>query len=175
MDLEKWHKENDQFERATPLMKASRQGDTQEILRLIKAGANLEETDIHGHTVLCRACRGGHIDVILVLLNAGANVHHEDSEFWTPLHHACWHCHSVGIGAIIALIKYGAYVTKPDIAGWTPFMKVIVHGNQEFLEVLLRAGAKPQGRSNSDKTVVDIAQEHNPSLKPFLESLLPKS
>ena len=57
---------------AGPLHDAAREGNSAEIIRLLDAGADIHERDIHNNTLLHLAAGAGYNEVITSLLAAGA-------------------------------------------------------------------------------------------------------
>jgi ankyrin repeat protein len=63
----------------TPLIIAARSGHRNIADCLLKAGANLEMRDYHGHTPILAATRSSHPKMVELLLTAGANLHEQGS------------------------------------------------------------------------------------------------
>ena len=70
----------------TPLHHATSFGRTEIVEILLKAGANLEASSLHGHTPLYTACSFLQSQIIEIFLNAGANPNIKTSTGATPLH-----------------------------------------------------------------------------------------
>ena len=73
-DPERKPTEEEIAEALPPLMRAAWNGRVEEVRRLLKEGANVNETiSLLGYTPLLFAAERGHLDVIKVLLDAGAD------------------------------------------------------------------------------------------------------
>ena len=64
----------------TPLIKASANGDSWAVQKLIYEGANINEPDSSGYTPVMHAVLSGNIETVKTLLNAGADVNARDKE-----------------------------------------------------------------------------------------------
>ncbi|KAJ3130467.1 hypothetical protein HK098_000032 [Nowakowskiella sp. JEL0407] len=64
------------------------QRDLQITMNLVKAGANIEQTDQFNSTPLHLASRTGSLDIVVVLLSKGANINARGQNGWTPIHEA---------------------------------------------------------------------------------------
>ena len=62
------------FASAEPLNDAAKEGDLDEVKRLIKEGANIESKDVSGSTPLYNALDRGNKEVVQFLILKGANV-----------------------------------------------------------------------------------------------------
>ena len=71
-----------------PLVAATRAGQTDEVRRLIAAGADVEATDKDLLSPLVLAAERGHYDVVVALVEAGADVNRSEGGHWTVLHGA---------------------------------------------------------------------------------------
>ena len=67
------------------LIKAAERGQTDQIYRLLQAGANVNATSPNGTTALMMAVRGGHAGVVELLLAKGADVGHRNDAGATAL------------------------------------------------------------------------------------------
>ena len=68
----------------TPLHNASRDGDLDEVRRLLEAGADIEARDNEGETPLHDACWNGHLEIARLLLDRGADATAVDNDGETP-------------------------------------------------------------------------------------------
>uniref|UniRef100_A0ABD2WDB6 cGMP-dependent protein kinase interacting domain-containing protein n=1 Tax=Trichogramma kaykai TaxID=54128 RepID=A0ABD2WDB6_9HYME len=92
-------------------------GDKEEILSLIKTGADINTGNIDGLTALHQACIDDDLDMVEFLLNQGADVNRQDNEGWTPLH-ATASCGFLSVARF--LIDNGAYVAAVNNEGDLP-------------------------------------------------------
>ena len=122
---------------ASPLAAAAAAGRTDEIVQLVRTGADVN-ADAAGWTVLVWAAREGRVAAIEELLAAGADVNQLDHRHrWTPLMHAV---HTNEAAAVRVLIAHGADVNARRGA---PLLMAAGNGATEIVRMLLDAGADP--------------------------------
>ena len=68
---------------------AARYGRTEEVVRLLRKGANPNWQDAYRQTALHAACAYNHHQTLTILINSNANINIKDSSKDTPLHRAC--------------------------------------------------------------------------------------
>lgn len=109
------------------------QQDVDITIRLIKAGANINQRTIYGSTPLHLAARVGNIELIAVYLYFNIPIDVEDDEGWTPLHEAAFFGQHE---AVKYLIKQGANCDIKNAAGDTPVQVALKSGfaTEEILE-----------------------------------------
>jgi ankyrin repeat protein len=101
------------------------QQDVDISIRLIKAGANVNQRTIYGSTPLHLAARVGNIELIAVYLYFGLQIDIDDDEGWTPLHEAAFFGqHS----AVKYLIRQGANPQIKNSSGDTPMQVALKSG-----------------------------------------------
>ena len=61
------------------LIAAAEQGDTAAVLRLLAAGASINDQDARGRTPVLAATHGNHVDTVRALIQAGADVNIRDT------------------------------------------------------------------------------------------------
>lgn len=89
----------------TPLMRASKAGDTAIMFELLQAGAALEASNMDGNTALWLACVGESAEAIDLLIRAGSNPDHQNETGATCLMYAA----STGKHAVVEqLLSAGA-------------------------------------------------------------------
>ena len=123
-----------------------------------------------GWTPLHCAAYNGRTACLEALLAAGAEVSVYDDRLRTPLHHASRQDHAA---CVRALISKGGDVNCVDRIGHTPFSDVLMPSCLEsrrrghnvvkafdILEILLRAGADPNGRTKRSKSRIREAYGH---------------
>ena len=114
--------------------------NTDEILRLIRAGADLLVSDRNGATALLKAVANDHDEVALVLINEGATVNQKTNDFETPLYIAATHGN---VSIVQALVDAGIALTLnfADQFGNTPLFRAITGNHVDIVKILLEAGA----------------------------------
>ena len=104
---------------------AAGDGHLDELRALVRAGAQLEETNEVGSTALTQPANNGQHDCVEFLLGAGADVHAADDEGYTALHYAAMkgqlECARLLVGAGADAAKGNKYgqtvleVAQPEI------------------------------------------------------------
>ena len=112
------------------------------IQALIDLGADVNATNKWAHTILMYDCELGNENAINVLLNAGAKPDIVDDEGYTSLHWACSSDNSKE--TIQAIIDHGANTNAKNRKGQTVLMCACRKENAVAINVLLKAGAKPE-------------------------------
>eukprot|EP00403_Amphidinium_massartii_P043443 CAMPEP_0178444764 /NCGR_PEP_ID=MMETSP0689_2-20121128/39729_1 /TAXON_ID=160604 /ORGANISM="Amphidinium massartii, Strain CS-259" /LENGTH=190 /DNA_ID=CAMNT_0020069113 /DNA_START=50 /DNA_END=622 /DNA_ORIENTATION=+ len=102
----------------TPLMLASNLGDLEEVLKLIKDGADIDTQDKYGWTALRYAVRGDRYVVAEALIDAGADLNKPSSSGRTPLMSAA----ANGLDDMVRLlVKSGADLALKNKDGMTAY------------------------------------------------------
>ncbi len=127
----------------TALMRASENGQAQNVQMLLESGANPEAQLPAGLTSLILAAKEGHLEVVKLLLrhkaNANAFVSTPHSGVFTALMYAIG---SRKPSVIEALIEAGADVNPPDMVGMTPLAMAISETHDlAIVKMLLSKGA----------------------------------
>ena len=86
----------------TALMIASKNGHTEGVKELLRAGAEVDKTTSCGETALFRACASGNNEIVIDLIEHGADVNHTNSMGQTPLFNACIHDNPETVQILIA-------------------------------------------------------------------------
>ncbi len=124
----------------TPLSYAASAGHQEILEMLVKAGASLDMPNSEGRTALANAAGNGNIRMVITLLNAA-----QEQGVKLALEPALHLAAEKGFGRVLELlIKAGADVNKPDGDSRTPLMKAATSDSTEALDILLKAGAKPE-------------------------------
>ena len=134
----------------TLLMTAVREGDLQELERLLKAGVDVNARGERGWTPLMVAADRGDARVLKALLERGADVDGRDGDGWTPLMVAAWGGGEPG--TVDILLEHGADVNARDKDGWTPLMFAADGGTSRALRALLDRGADVDARDGNGWT-----------------------
>jgi len=111
--------------RMSPLLLAAQHGHVAAIAVLLKAGAHVDGTDIHGDTALMLAARHGRTAAVDALIALGADVHRTSAFGDTALHRAtAWS----RLDATRVLLEAGATVDVRNNAGKRPIDVVCCSG-----------------------------------------------
>ena len=131
-----------EIEDATPLMLAARDGQVDEIRRLIAEGADVNATNKSGVTALhCAIFFSENTDAALALLDAGADINAVDKKSWSPLLFATYKGRPRAF--IEELLKRGAYPEGCADDGTSPMMYACQNADDVMTIVsLYNAGAE---------------------------------
>ena len=99
---------NEALERNEQLLELAYSGDSHEVRRVLRAGADVNYANAYGETPLMFAAMNNHADVVRVLLLAGAELEARDAAGWTPLMFAI--AESPYVSVVEALLAAGADV-----------------------------------------------------------------
>ncbi|XP_070404042.1 protein phosphatase 1 regulatory subunit 12A isoform X7 [Nothobranchius furzeri] len=105
------------FDDGAVFLAACSSGDTEEVLRLLDRGADINYANVDGLTALHQACIDDNVDMVTFLVEHGANLNQPDNEGWIPLHAAA-SCGYLDIAEY--LISQGANVGVVNSEGETP-------------------------------------------------------
>ncbi|XP_046450651.1 protein phosphatase 1 regulatory subunit 12A-like isoform X13 [Daphnia pulex] len=75
-----------QFSDGCVFLSACAAGDKEEVLKLIRQGADIDTPNVDGLTALHQACIDDNLDMVEFLVEHGADINRGDHEGWTPLH-----------------------------------------------------------------------------------------
>ncbi|CAG9788988.1 unnamed protein product [Diatraea saccharalis] len=106
-----------QFSSGIVFLAACTAGDKDEVLRLLKMGADINTANVDGLTALHQACIDDNLDMVEFLVTHGADVNRGDNEGWTPLH-ATASCGFLSIARY--LLENGADVGAVNYDGELP-------------------------------------------------------
>ncbi len=132
-----------------PLTKAVNKGDTAEVERLLKNGADPNEAQM-GIPVLINACNNGQLEIVKILLANGADPNKKDWEGWRPImaasagtgHEDSRNKEPLCLEIVKLLIENGA---DPDARG-KRFQSAVKDarsvGHEKVVELLIQHGAK---------------------------------
>ena len=105
---------------------------------LLKAGADVNNGDVHGNTAIGHAAYFGEDHLIDPLVKAGANVNTSGNNGITPLFLAA----QAGRDQCLEKLIYaGAYVNAKTVNGFTSLMQAILTGHVQCANTLITAGA----------------------------------
>ncbi len=120
------------------LITAAKEGNNEEVIELLKSGANPNASDQYGLTALHRAAYNGHAAVVTALLKAEAGLEARDSYGNTALHWAALNGHAV---VVTALLDAGANPEATNDAGSTALHWAAKNGHAAVVQLLLVRGA----------------------------------
>ncbi|XP_004700485.1 protein phosphatase 1 regulatory subunit 12A isoform X5 [Echinops telfairi] len=126
------------FDDGAVFLAACSSGDTDEVLKLLHRGADINYANVDGLTALHQACIDDNVDMVKFLVENGANINQPDNEGWIPLHAAA-SCGYLDIAEF--LIGQGAHVGAVNSEGDTP----LDIAEDEAMEELLQNEVNRQG------------------------------
>ncbi|XP_060886180.1 protein phosphatase 1 regulatory subunit 12A isoform X7 [Labrus mixtus] len=126
------------FDDGAVFLAACSSGDTEEVLRMLDRGADINYANVDGLTALHQACIDDNVDMVTFLVEHGAAINQPDNEGWIPLHAAA-SCGYLDIAEY--LIGQGASVGVVNSEGETP-MDI---AEEEAMEELLQNEINRQG------------------------------
>uniref|UniRef100_A0A7N8WVG4 Protein phosphatase 1 regulatory subunit n=1 Tax=Mastacembelus armatus TaxID=205130 RepID=A0A7N8WVG4_9TELE len=126
------------FDDGAVFLAACSSGDTEEVLRMLDRGADINYANVDGLTALHQACIDDNVDMVTFLVEHGACINQPDNEGWIPLHAAA-SCGYLDIAEY--LIRQGANVGVVNSEGETP----LDIAEEEAMEELLQNEINRQG------------------------------
>ncbi|XP_053719082.1 protein phosphatase 1 regulatory subunit 12A isoform X3 [Synchiropus splendidus] len=126
------------FDDGAVFLAACSSGDTEEVLRMLGRGADINYANVDGLTALHQACIDDNVDMVTFLVEHGAGINQPDNEGWIPLHAAA-SCGYLDIAEY--LISQGANVGVVNSEGETP----LDIAEEEAMEELLQNEINRQG------------------------------
>ena len=141
---------------ASPLQEAAKQGNLDEVKRLIVQGKNINASDKCGSTALHEAVSYDHLDVTKLLISKGADVDAKTVYGETPLLVAAIH-DNVTMAQL--LVNNGAHVNARDIKGRAPLHWAARHGPLSMVELLIGKGADINAKNKRGETPLHYAAE----------------
>nr|XP_057932847.1 protein phosphatase 1 regulatory subunit 12A isoform X3 [Doryrhamphus excisus]XP_057932848.1 protein phosphatase 1 regulatory subunit 12A isoform X3 [Doryrhamphus excisus] len=126
------------FDDGAVFLAACSSGDTEEVLRMLDRGADINYANVDGLTALHQACIDDNVDMVTFLVAHGASINQPDNEGWIPLHAAA-SCGYLDIAEY--LISQGASVGVVNSEGETP----LDIAEEEAMEELLQNEINRQG------------------------------
>lgn len=140
------------------IQKAATYGDTDEITRLLQAGANINEPDENGNMALHNAAWNGHVETVRFLLNHGADVNAvrqaASTNAWTPLHFTA---ENDQLECARLLVDAGANINATDQFGQTPlFLALDEMVSPNVAKLLIERGADLENALKIAESYVDV-------------------
>lgn len=140
------------------LLKAAKEGKTEEVKKLIVQGANVnaKDKDQKGWpdwTVLMYAANGGHTAIVEALLAKGADVNYQTNLGRTALMYAASKGHTT---TVQALLDKGANVKVIDHNKVTALHDAALYGSPAIVKILLAKGADINAKDNLGTTPLGV-------------------
>jgi ankyrin repeat protein len=120
------------------ILEAAREGQTEQVRRLIQEGVNVNVKGSNGNTPLHNASCRGHVDTVRYLLDSGANVNVKGWNGYTPLIDASW---NGALEVVGILLDNGASVNDENDYGETAL-------HCKFVDCRLN-GEQPRHKTNT--------------------------
>ena len=139
--------EKDTKHGATPLHMAAFAGHIHIVTYLLKQGAKVNATDLHGQSVIASAVFNGRYEISKALLQEGADPNICDECKMNALHNAAFQGHKK---LVELLLEAGCDATAKDLKGLTPAELAKAKGHEDIAQLLLN--------STSWKTFVDAIE-----------------
>ena len=139
------------------LLEAASDGNAGRIKRLLTTQPDLEATDSDGCTALIRAGGKGHAQAISTLIAGGASPDAASGNGTTALGAAVLGDHA---GAVQTLVDKGVSADQAQRYGVTPLMLASARWNAPMVGLLLRCGADPNARDDSEGTPLSAAVQN---------------
>ncbi|HYW75929.1 MAG TPA: ankyrin repeat domain-containing protein [Gammaproteobacteria bacterium] len=155
---------------ATPLARASGDGNATVVKVLLAAGAEVDPRDHEGETPLSRAVARGNAAVCEMLLDAGAGIcfgaHRQGAPSLDIRHTAARHAHG-DPGILRSILEQPSTPPVPQIlddAGATLLHTAAGQGDPDLCRWLCNEhGLSPKARDNKGRTPVDVIEERRTS------------
>ena len=149
----------DEFDNPILIEAVTQDSSPEMIEALIKAGADVNETDLSERTPLMFAASNyGYVEnlrVVKTLLSHGADVKYRDNDGRTALHYACQNIDD--FDTFLMLIKAGADVNASYQYGATVLMLAASRAKPEILDLLIKAGADINAKHVGGWTALMVA------------------
>ena len=141
------------------LLLAARNGNVEDVRRLLRAGANVASKDSDKRTALSHVAEYGHVETVKFLVKeARADVESKDNTGRTPLSFAAAYGHLDVVKFLVE--ERGADVeSKSYITGRTPLSRAAANGHLEVVKFLVQeGGADVAAKDYRAQTALDLAR-----------------
>ncbi|OPJ84326.1 ankyrin repeat domain-containing protein 2 [Patagioenas fasciata monilis] len=155
-----------QFHR-TALHRASLEGHTDILQKLLDSGATVDFSDRLDCTAVHWACRGGHLDAVKLLQDRGADLNLKDKLLSTPLHVATRTGH---LDIVEHLIHCGVDINSPDREGDTALHDATRLSRYKIIKMLILHGADMMAKNQAGKTPTELVQQWQVDTRQALET-----
>ena len=142
--------------------------DKEQVLLLLRHGANINIRADYDYNALEKASRFGFIEFVEMLLKNGANM--EDGDHATALMTASWHGH---LKIARMLLDKGANVNAADKWYETALSSASTNGHNDLVKMLLKEGADVNAKNNAGNVAAlrsAIGRGHTETVKLLLEN-----
>jgi hypothetical protein len=138
------------------LLEAAEEGQSDDMLKLMAEGADIDFKDQDGDTALILAAANGHADCVRLLLDSGADkeAKGENGE-WTALICAASWDHA---DCVRLLLDAGADKEATDNIGQTALMWAARNGREECVGLLLDSGADKEAKNHQGEMALNVAR-----------------
>lgn len=136
------------------LLAAAREGESDLVIGLVKAGTPIETRDGRGFTALILAAYHGHDETVRALLAAGADACAGDERGNTALMGAAFKGHT---RVVARLLEKPCAVDQANGVGQTALMFARLFGRSEVADLLEHAGASKDARDADGRSPEDWA------------------
>ena len=146
-----------QWQYGTPLGLVARDGGNDRVNLLLENGADLELSDIIGHTPIMKALIFEHINKVEDLHEKGAKLLTSDNRGCRPIHYAS---RLYAPDCLNRILKEGEDCNVADDQGWTPLHWAAASGYKSTVtvETLLKAGATAEVEDRHGWTPLKLAE-----------------
>ncbi len=138
----------------SPLIKATKDGDILATEKLIREGANINESDESGYTPLMYAIWSGKKETVTQLVNIGADVNKRDKSGYTPL---LWAASYGYLDMAKLLIDKGADVNARGNDQSSPLLLALEGNYHELSTLLIKEGADVNATNNKNNVALYYA------------------
>jgi ankyrin repeat protein len=145
------------------LFDAIKNDNTEDILKLINDGPDVNARDEDGNTPLHIVCKNTKITeenkarIVNALISKGAVVNAKNKYGNTPLHFECWYntkkANTWSLNVYEILLSNGADVNAQNDEGWTPLHIACEAEQYDIVMSLLRYNADTNIRTNEEKKI----------------------
>lgn len=121
------------------LIEAAKEGQTNEVHALLRAGVDVNTQTIDGFTAMIVAAQYGHVEIVDLCINAGADTDMRMAKGFTALMVAARFGH---LPIALSLLDAGADIHLQTNNGITALSMASFFGHSDILELLIESGAK---------------------------------
>lgn len=139
------------------LIKAMHENNPTKMQCLIEAGANIDETNVHGVSIFMRIVSADHINIVRMLIEKNKKLLNiTDSFKITALMYAF---QRINIEMIQLLIEMGADLEADSPGGYTVLISAAAYGYTSIVKLLLKKGANIDAQTDEGKTALMCSAE----------------